>query len=91
MSASFIGLSLLAASAYAQVPGAYTPEVHPQLPTQTCTRAHGCVTANTSIVLDSAYRWMHNVGGYDSCVPNGFSPEYCPNVSVSSTELKNGP
>lgn len=76
--ASLLGLSILATSVFAQQPGAYTPEVHPLLPTQTCTRAHGCQTVNTSIVLDSNYRWLHNVGGYDGCVPNGFDPKYCP-------------
>jgi cellulose 1,4-beta-cellobiosidase len=82
MSGALLGLSLLAGAALAQQPGAYTPEVHPLLPTQTCSRAHGCVTANTSVVLDSNYRWLHNVGGYSPCVPGGFDPTFCPNVRV---------
>jgi len=75
-----LGLSLLAATVVAQQPGAYTPEVHPILPTQQCTRAGGCKTVQTSIVLDSNYRWMHNVGGYDSCSPS--NPTYCSNVTA---------
>jgi cellulose 1,4-beta-cellobiosidase len=81
MSGVLLGLSLLAGAALAQQPGTSIAEVHPLLPTQTCTRAHGCTTANTSIVLDSQYRWLHNVGGYTNCIVNGeFYPQFCPNV-----------
>jgi cellulose 1,4-beta-cellobiosidase len=80
--ASVLGLSLLVAAASAQQIGTYTPEVHPNLPTQQCTRAHGCKTMNTSVVLDSAYRWTHNVGGYNSCSVS--DPTYCPNATACS-------
>jgi cellulose 1,4-beta-cellobiosidase len=79
---TFIGLSLLVASVVAQQPGTYTPEVHPKLPSQICTRAAGCKTVNTELVLDSNYRYLHNVGGYDGCAPNGFDPKYCPNTTA---------
>lgn len=76
--------ALLAGIALAQQQGTYTPEVHPQLLSQNCTSA-GCRTLNTSVVLDSNYRWLHNVGGYDSCNPAGLSPDYCPNVTACAT------
>ncbi|MCJ1314685.1 hypothetical protein MMC25_008367 [Agyrium rufum] len=78
---SSLTILALAATALAQQPGAYTPEVHPLLPSQRCT-IFGCKTVNTSVVLDAAYRWLHNVGGYDACAPNGFSPTYCPTVEA---------
>jgi cellulose 1,4-beta-cellobiosidase len=76
-----LAVSLLATIALAQQPGAYTPEVHPTLPSEVCTRA-GCKAVNTSIVLDSNYRWLHEVGGYDNCVVNGFNTTICPNATA---------
>jgi cellulose 1,4-beta-cellobiosidase len=76
----FIAASVFAASVLAQVPGTLTPEVHPSLTSQQCTKAHGCVSVNTSIVLDAQYRWMHNVGGYTNCVNNGFNSTFCPDA-----------
>ena len=78
----FIAASAFAASVFAQVPGTLTPEVHPSLISQQCTRAHGCVNVNTSIVLDAQYRWMHNVGGYTNCVNNGFNTVFCPDAAT---------
>ncbi|KAF2870193.1 PCBH1-5, partial [Massariosphaeria phaeospora] len=57
-----------AATVLAQAPGPLTPEVHPSLTSYKCTKAGGCVAQNTSIVLDSNYRWLHNAEGYTNCV-----------------------
>lgn len=73
---------LLATLGAAQQPGAYTPEVHPSLVSERCTAFRGCAKVNSSIVLDSNYRWLHNVGGYDPCVPSGFDPTLCPDVET---------
>jgi cellulose 1,4-beta-cellobiosidase len=78
----FLAASVLAASVLAQVPGTLTPEVHPSLATQQCTKAGGCVIVNTSIVLDSQYRWMHNVGGHTNCVSTGFNSTLCPDAAT---------
>jgi len=79
-------LSLLSAAlagvAVAQQMGAYTPEVHPSLPSWECTVAGGCVVKNTSVVLDSDYRWVHNVGGYQGCKANGLDPTFCPDAKT---------
>ncbi|KAN0095041.1 glycoside hydrolase family 7 protein, partial [Hyaloscypha variabilis] len=77
-----LAASVLAASVLAQVPGTLTPEVHPSLTSQSCTKAGGCVNLNTSVVLDSQYRWMHNVGGYTNCVNNGFNSTFCPDPTT---------
>jgi cellulase len=64
----------------AQQIGNYTPEVHPQLPTWKCTTRGGCVQQNTSIVLDYGYRWIHQVGAYNSCTASGgVNTTLCPN------------
>ncbi|CAK4617514.1 unnamed protein product [Aphanomyces euteiches] len=63
---------------HAQYAGSLTPEVHPPLPSQTCTAA-GCTTQNTKIVLDSNWRWLHNVGGTVNCyLGNLWNPALCP-------------
>jgi cellulose 1,4-beta-cellobiosidase len=83
MSQKFLlAASVLAATVRAQVPGTLTPEIHPSLTSQQCTKAGGCVTVNTSIVLDSQYRWMHNVGGYTNCVSTGFNSTFCPDAAT---------
>lgn len=75
-------LPVLAGVALAQQMGTYTPEVHPLLPSQWCTVKDGCTTKNTSVVLDSQYRWLHSVGGYDSCNPSGLNATLCPNATA---------
>lgn len=79
---AFLSAAIYAATALAQVPGPLTPEVHPALTSYTCTKAGGCTALNTSIVLDSAYRWLHNIDGYSNCVTNGFNPTFCPDVET---------
>ncbi|KAJ4298961.1 hypothetical protein N0V90_004205 [Kalmusia sp. IMI 367209] len=74
--------TLLAATALAQVPGPLTPEVHPSLTSYTCTKSGGCQALNTSVVLDSAYRWLHNVDGYSNCITSGFNETFCPDVET---------
>ena len=64
---SFLAVStLLAAGAYAQQVGTSTAETHPKLSIKKCTKS-GCTTSQNSIVLDSNWRWVHNVGGYTNC------------------------
>ena len=77
-----LAVLLLAAYAAAQQAGMYTPEAHPSLPSQRCSTPGGCVSVNTSIVLDSNYRWLYNVGGYTNCVNGGFNTTFCPNVET---------
>ena len=63
----------LAAYAAAQQAGTYTPGP-PKSTVATLFHSGGCVSANTSIVLDSNYRWLHGVGSYTNCV-NGVSTQ----------------
>jgi cellulose 1,4-beta-cellobiosidase len=58
--------SLLAAVASAQQIGTQLAEVHPALPVEQCT-ASGCTTLDTSIVLDSNWRWVHETSSTTNC------------------------
>ena len=73
-------LSLFGAVRAQQV-GTSTTETHPKLTWQTCTGTGGksCSNKSGSVVLDSNWRWAHNVGGYTNCFTgNEWSSEYCP-------------
>ena len=58
MLATFAALSLASLAAAQQI-GQFTPEVHPPITFQTCTRTGGCTTTNGGVVLDANYRWLH--------------------------------
>ena len=74
-----LGVALFAALAAGQQIGKNTPEVHPSLPSQKCTSTGGCTTVNTSLVLDSQYRWLHSADGYNNCQINGgWNSTLCP-------------
>ncbi|POM80600.1 Glycosyl hydrolase family 7 protein, partial [Phytophthora palmivora] len=51
----------------AQQAGTSTKEVHPSLASKQCSKAGGCVTESTSVVLDANWRWLHQVGDYKNC------------------------
>ena len=69
--------------ASAQQPGTSTPEVHPQLLTQKCTKAGGCVQQDTSVVLDWGYRWIHTTD-YESCTTSSgaINSTLCPDEAT---------
>ena len=78
-----LAIIVFSSLAAAQQIGTNTPEIHPNLPSQKCTLSGGCQTVNTSIVLDSQYRWLHTVGGYTNCQANGvFDPSICPDATT---------
>ncbi|KAH9139131.1 hypothetical protein AeRB84_016591 [Aphanomyces euteiches] len=78
---AYLATALVAFSNAQQV-GTNSPEVHPSLPSQTCT-ASGCTTDNTKIVLDSNWRWTHNVGGSTNCYTgNTWNSALCPDPAT---------
>lgn len=77
-----LAASLLSASVLAQVPGILTPEEHPKLTTQKCTKDGGCIPVDTAIVLDASYRYTHEVGGYTPCASGTFNSSICPTVEA---------
>ncbi|KAF7559132.1 hypothetical protein G7046_g5021 [Stylonectria norvegica] len=58
-------LSLLAGAAAQQV-GTSQAETHPKLTWKKCTSS-SCTTVNGEVVIDSNWRWVHKVGGYENC------------------------
>ncbi|CAK4303539.1 unnamed protein product, partial [Aphanomyces euteiches] len=80
---AYLATALVAFSNAQQV-GTSTPEVHPSLPSQTCT-VSGCTTENTKIVFDAIWRWTHNVGGYTNCYTgNKWDTTLCPDPATCS-------
>ena len=75
----YLATSLFLARALAQQVGTNTPEVHPKLTTQTCTRS-GCTNSQNSVVLDANWRWVHTTTGYTNCYTgNTWDTSLCPN------------
>ncbi|KAJ3568473.1 hypothetical protein NP233_g5682 [Leucocoprinus birnbaumii] len=60
--------------------GTNQAENHPQLSWQTCTAGRGCTAAGGgAVVLDSNWRWTHNVGGFTNCYTgNTWDSTLCP-------------
>jgi len=52
-------IAALLGAVAAQSVGTMSPEVHPKLTTWECTKAGGCKTKDTSVVLDSGSHWIH--------------------------------
>ncbi|KAH9184791.1 hypothetical protein AeNC1_013234, partial [Aphanomyces euteiches] len=76
-------LAFLGGIAHAQQVGTSTPEVHPPLPSQTCTTSGGCTTENTKLVLDANWRWTQNVGGSKNCYTgNTWDTSLCPDPAT---------
>jgi len=59
--------SLLAAVATAQQIGTQLAEVHPALPIESCAAGGACTTLDTSVVLDSNWRWVHETSSTTNC------------------------
>ncbi|KAG8157250.1 hypothetical protein KVR01_012958 [Diaporthe batatas] len=68
----------------AQQPSTLTPEVHPQLKTQKCTTAGGCVEQNTSVVLDWGARWIHTADQAPCTTSSGVNSTLCPDQATCS-------
>lgn len=78
-------LSVLAVARAQQI-GTNTAEVHPSLSWQTCTAPGVCTTNAGSVVLDSNWRWTHNVGGSTNCYTgNTWNAAYCPSDAACAT------
>ncbi|DAZ93874.1 TPA: hypothetical protein N0F65_008140, partial [Lagenidium giganteum] len=62
----------------AQQAGNVTSEVHPSLTSEVCTKAGGCTTQATKVVLDANWRWLHNHANFDNCFNGYFNATLCP-------------
>jgi cellulase len=69
----------------AQSLGTMSQEVHPKLTTYECTKAGGCKSKNTALVLDSASHWIHQKDDQSlGCGDWGSAPNatVCPDVET---------
>ncbi|KAF9694576.1 hypothetical protein EKO04_007336 [Ascochyta lentis] len=65
----------------AQQVGTSQTETHPKISWKTCTGTGGnsCTSKASPIVLDSNWRWSHNIGGYTNCFDgNSWNTSLCP-------------
>ncbi len=71
--------AVLCAAVNGQQAGTNTPEVHPPITVQSCTKSGGCQSEAKSVVLDSNWRWLHITSGYQNCYTgNTWDRTYCP-------------
>jgi cellulose 1,4-beta-cellobiosidase len=73
--------------AKAQQIGTNQAEVHPSLTWSTCASGGSCTSTDASIVLDSNWRWVHNVGGSTNCYTgNTWDTSVCDTDATCATE-----
>ena len=71
--------AVLCAAVSGQQAGTNTPENHPPLTIQSCTKSGGCQTEAKSVVVDSNWRWTHIVSGTRNCYTgNTWDTSLCP-------------
>lgn len=71
--------STLTIPTLAQIPGHQKPLAYPQLKTSECTKAGGCTSTTTNVVIDSNWMWTHKKGTYTNCFSgNAWDPTLCP-------------
>lgn len=71
---SFVGICI------SQNTGNQKQEEHLPMNIQKCVSLGNCQTETSSITLDSNWRWVHNIGGYQNCYNgNSWDSSLCPN------------
>lgn len=74
-----IVLAALLCAVRGQQVGTNTPEHHPTLTVQTCTKSGGCQSQSKSVVVDSNWRWTHATSGTKNCYTgNSWDTSLCP-------------
>ena|ERR1700761_467418 len=64
---------------YGQQIGTNMAETHPPLTWSKCTAGGSCTSQSSAVVLDSNWRWLHNVGGSTNCYTgNTWDATLCP-------------
>lgn len=67
----------------AQKVGTLKMEKHPKLTTSTCSLQGGCTSAEKEVVIDSNWRWLHEVNQPNNCYSgNKWSEALCPDVQT---------
>lgn len=70
----------------AQHAGTQVQEVHLPMKSEFCSKSlGGCLTEDTTVVLDQNWRWVHNVGGYKNCFDREqWIDKWCPDPETCS-------
>ena len=82
---ALVSLSFLAI-AYGQQVGTLTAESHPRLSVQQCSSGGSCQTLQRSVVLDSNWRWLHDVSSSTNCYTgNTWDASLCPDPTTCAS------
>ncbi|KAF8903775.1 cellobiohydrolaseI [Mucidula mucida] len=74
------------ATVYGQQAGTLTAETHPSLSVSECSAGGSCTTQQRSVVLDSNWRWTHDVSGSDNCYTgNEWDTTLCPDPDTCAS------
>lgn len=79
--------AILAGAQLARAQTSGTADAHPRLTTYKCTTSGGCVSQQTSVVIDYNYHWIHSpTGSLASCTTNsGIDKNLCPDQATCDT------
>lgn len=78
-------LCLFAAGAYAQQAGTLQTETHPKLSWSNCASG-SCTTRNAEVVIDSNWRWLHDVNGSTNCYDGNEWTNVCSSATDCTTK-----
>ncbi|KAJ5715885.1 uncharacterized protein N7483_013066 [Penicillium malachiteum] len=83
---SILLLSAFLSIAQAQQAGTLTTETHPSLTWETCTSEGSCTVTTGSVVIDSNWRWIHDVNSSTNCYTgNTWDTTLCPDDVTCAT------
>ncbi|CAI4217505.1 unnamed protein product [Parascedosporium putredinis] len=79
-------LSAFVAAVAAQSAGTETAETHPKMSWSKCSEGGSCTKVNGEVVLDSNWRWTHEVGGYENCYDGNIWTDLCSSPEECGTK-----
>jgi hypothetical protein len=72
-------VAAVAAAVRAQQVGTNTAETHPKMSWSKCTSGGSCTSQSGEVVIDSNWRWVHDINGYTNCYTgNEWDTDLCP-------------
>ncbi|KAI2610532.1 glycoside hydrolase family 7 protein [Hypoxylon sp. NC1633] len=80
VSAALLGL------ASAQQVGTQQAETHPKLTWKKCTAGGSCTATNAEVTIDSNWRWLHTVNGYENCYDGNEWTSQCSTAEDCATK-----
>jgi len=69
-----------------QKAGSLKAEKHPSLSVSKCSKAAGCSSGDSAVVIDANWRWIHKEGQPKNCYTgNEWDPDICPDVETCAS------